>query len=51
MSIIRNWKTYYSLEESIKISDEYIEKSADKLVIELKKARANKVDSKKLAYV
>jgi len=51
MPIIRNEKTYYTLEESIKISDKYIEKSANNFIFEPKKNRVTKIESNKLAYV
>lgn len=51
MVIIRNGKKYYTLEESINISNEYVEKKANELILWLRKARKEKIDSKKEIYV
>lgn len=51
MVIIKDWKKYYTLEESIKISDDYIKKSALELTNDLKKARKNISENKKEIYV
>jgi hypothetical protein len=40
--IERNWKKYYTLEESKKKTEDFIIKSADELILELKKRRAEK---------
>ena len=40
--IERNWKKYYTVEESIARTDKFIEESADELIKELRKKRAEK---------
>ena len=39
MSKIYNWKIYYTFEEAKIISDKNIEKSADRLIEDLRKAK------------
>ena len=51
MSKIINWIEYFTVEESIKITDEYIEKMADELIFDLKKARKEKLKHNDVAYV
>jgi len=45
MSIIRNWKEYFSLEESKKMTEDYIKQSAEEMIIELRKRRAKNFKS------
>ena len=42
MVIIKNWKKYYTIEESKKITEKYIKKSADELIFELRNKNINK---------
>lgn len=51
MSVIIDGEEYFTVEESIKITDEYIEKMADELIIELKKARKEKLIHNQEVYV
>jgi len=53
MVIIKNWKKYYTIEESKKITEKYIKKSADELIFELrnKRNKNQKIQSKKNIYV
>jgi len=53
MVIIKDWKKYYTIKESKKITEKYINKSADNLILELQKNRINKqkIQSKKNIYV
>ena len=52
MPLQKDWKTYYSLEESSQQLDKNIDESADLLVAELKaRKQSRKVESKKLAHV
>ncbi len=55
MVYIKDWVEYFTIEESIKITDNYIEKSAKEMIFELKKARAEKekvkLTNKELTYV
>ncbi len=46
MVYIKDWIKYYSIEESIKITDDYIEKSADEMILEIRKKRAEKAKTK-----
>lgn len=51
MVIVKDWKKYYTIQESIKISDEYIKKSALELANELKKVREKNINNENKAYV
>lgn len=51
MVIIKNNVKYYTLEESIKISDKYVETKADELISSLRNVRKQKLNSKKEIYV
>ena len=52
MSKVVNWKTYYLLEESSKMLDDSIEKSADLLISELKNRKnARKLRDNNLVHV
>ena len=48
--IKKDWKKYFTLNESKKISDENIKKSAEKLIEDLRKSKQN-FESKKEIYV
>ena len=45
MSIIRNWKEYFSTEEMLERWEKLIRKNADELVLELRKRRTKKFKS------
>lgn len=52
MSLQKDWKIYYSLEEFSQKLDKSIEKSADLLVEELKaNKKTREIESKNLAHV
>ena len=42
MPIIKNWKKYYTIEESKKITEKFILDSAEDLVLQLRKRKAYK---------
>ena len=51
MSVIIDGEEYFTVEESIKMTDDYIEKMADELIFDLKKARKEKLIHNQEVYV
>lgn len=49
MVVVKDWEKYYTIEESSNILDKYIERSADDLIIELRRKR--KKENKDFLYV